>query len=245
MSYSLNLTANLYLMRAIFIILLLLNSIFSFAQNIPERTIPPHGQNSKKKTDSTVIKKALPVKDTALLRQKIARKDTVIEKDTSKENKEPRYYYISAITDVFVNTRGGFGKRFAPGIEFGKTFGIFDLGLATGRLNVIGSGGDTTQYIEFRPTINIFSKGRFAEGLCLGGGYVFGAKQALMTEICNSINFNITETTALAVVQGYFYFDGTNNSRGTQYMGFTFTYNFLRKHSVNMKRKRAAIISDN
>jgi len=172
-------------------------------------------------------------------------KDTTIESDTSKENKEPRYYYITGATNVFVNTKGGFGKRFSPSVEFGRTFGIFDIGLATGRMNSVASGGDTTRFLEFRPTINIFSKGRFAEGLCLGAGYVFNAKQALMTEICNSINFNISENVALAVVQGYYFFDGTNSSRNTQYMGFTFTYNFLKPHSVNKQRKKAAIINDN
>lgn len=175
---------------------------------------------------------------------KTAAKDTIIEKDTSKENKEPRYFYLSLNSNVFVNTRGGAAKRFSPSVEFGKTFGIFDIGLATGRLNSIGPGSDTTRFIEFRPTINIFSKGRFAEALCLGGGYVFKAKQGLMTEVSNSINFNITEIWAIAVLQGYCYFDGTNNSRGTQYMGINITYNFLRKHSVNINRKKAALVSD-
>ncbi len=172
-------------------------------------------------------------------------KDTVIEKDTSKENKEPRYFYISGNMDVFVNTKGGAAKRFSPAVEFGRTYGIFDIGIATGRVNSISSGSDTTRYIEFRPTINIFSKGRFAEALCLAGGYVFKAKQGLMTEICNSINFNISETLAIAVTQGYFFFDGTNSSRNTQYMGFSVTYNFLKKHSVNIQRKKATLISDN
>src|ERR1700678_1136040 len=104
---------------------------------------------------------------------KIAPKDTVIQKDTSKENKEPRYFYLSGNTNVFVNTRGGAAKRFSPSVEFGRTYGIFDIGLATGRMNSIAPGGDTTRFIEFRPTINVFSKGRFAEALCLGGGYVF------------------------------------------------------------------------
>ncbi len=172
-------------------------------------------------------------------------KDTVIESDTSKENKEPRYFYLSANTDVFVNTKGGVAKRFSPAVEFGRTYGIFDIGLATGRINSLSSGGDTTRYIEFRPTINIFSKGRFAEGLCLGAGYLFNAKQGLMTEICNSINFNISERWAVAVTQGYYFFDGINDSRSTQYMGFAVTYNFLKEHSVNKQRKKAAIISDN
>jgi len=173
----------------------------------------------------------------------IAGKDTVIESDTSKENKEPQYFYISGLADVFVNAHGGVAKRFAPGLEFGRTYGIFDLGLATGRVSSLGK--DTSRYIEFRPTINIFSQGRFAEGLCLGGGYIFGAKQALMTEICNSINFNITTKVAIAITQGYVFFDGTNSSRSGQYMGFTFTYNFLHSHSVNNQRKKAAILKDN
>lgn len=175
----------------------------------------------------------------------IAGKDTVIESDTSKENKEPRYFYFSVLADVYVNTKGGAAKRFGPGFEFGRTYGIFDIGLATGRTNSVSPAADSSRYIEFRPTINIFSAGRFAEGLCLGGGYVFGAKQALMTEICNSINFNITTKVAVAVTQGYEFFDGTNSSRSTQYMGFSFTYNFLASHSVNNQRKKAAIMKDN
>jgi hypothetical protein len=175
----------------------------------------------------------------------IVGKDSVIESDTSKENKEPRYFYISFNADAFVNSKGGVAKRFSPAVEFGRTYGIFDIGLATGRTNSLSSGSDTTGYIEFRPTINIFSKGRFAEGLGLGGGYVFKGKLGLMTEICNSINFNVSEIVALAVTQGYYFFDGTNSSKNTQYMGFTITYNFLHKHSVNIQRKKKAIISDN
>lgn len=207
-------------------LLLVLIAGVAKAQNSPLSTLPkalvPHAQHKT-----------------------IAVKDTSIESDTSKENKEPRYYYMSVNSDVFVNTRGGLAKRFSPAVEFGRTYGIFDIGLATGRINSFSGGSDTVRYIEFRPTINIFSAGRFAEGLCLGGGYVFKAKQSLMTEICNSINFNISTTVAVAITQGYYFFDGTNSSRSTQYMGFAFTYNFLRPHSVNQQRKKAAITKDN
>src|ERR1700749_3979823 len=99
-----------------------------------------------------------------------ARKDTTIESDTSKENKEPRYFYLSLNANAFVNSRGGFAKRFAPAIEFGRTYGIFDIGLATGFFNTLKGAGDTAHYLELRPTINVFSKGRFAESLCLGVG---------------------------------------------------------------------------
>ncbi|GAC1314034.1 MAG: hypothetical protein NVSMB24_38140 [Mucilaginibacter sp.] len=98
--------------------------------------------------------------------------------------------------------------------------------------------------MEFRPTLNIFSKGRFSEALSLGGGYVFKSKQAFMTEVCNSINFNISEILAIAVLQGYYYFDGTNSSRSTLFMGFNVTYNFLKKHGVNLQRKKATFIDN-
>ncbi|MDF2435084.1 MAG: hypothetical protein JWP44_4715 [Mucilaginibacter sp.] len=231
-------------MKLLFTIVILLNTICLFAQNVPGRAIPPHGQNTSN-PKKTPPPKAPSPKDTQSLQTKIANKDTVIEKDTSKENKEPRYFYMSANVNVFVNTKGGFGKRVSTSVEFGRTYGIFDIGLATGRLNSISKGSDTSMYLEFRPTINIFSKGRFAESLCLGGGYVFGAKQGLMTEICNGINFNVSTVFAIAVLQGYIFFDGTNSSRSTQYMGINVTYNFLKNHSVNKQRKKAALISDN
>jgi hypothetical protein len=228
-------------MRLLFTIIILFNTLCLFAQNIPGGAVP-HATTKTTKADKTPQSKK---DDKATLAQKIANKDTVIEKDTSKENQEPRYFYLSVNTNAFVNTKGGFAKRFSPAFEFGRTYGIFDIGLSTGWTNTLKAGGDTTQFIEFRPTINIFSKGRFAEGLCLGGGYVFGAKQGLMTEICNSINFNISERVAIAVTQGYYFYDGTNSSRNTQYMGFSITYNFLKKHGVNIQRKKKALISDN
>jgi hypothetical protein len=211
-------------MKITFTFILAICAIYTNAQNIPKT------QTFLKATQA---------------QHKPVKKDTAIEKDTSKENKEPRYFYLTASTNVFVNTKGGAAKRFSPSVEYGRTYGIFDIGLATGMINVLSRGSDTVHYIELRPTINIFSKGRFAEGLCLGAGYVFKGKQGLMTEICNSINFNISEVVAVAVVQGYIYFDGTNSSRNTQYMGFNLTYNFLKKHGTNIYRKKKALLSDN
>jgi hypothetical protein len=66
-----------------------------------------------------------------------------------------------------------------------------------------------------------------------------------MTEICNGVNFNVSPTFAVAILQGYMFFDGTNSSRGTQYIGINLTFNFLRNHSVNRQRKKAVILNDN
>ena len=83
-------------MKLIFTITLLLSTACLFAQNIPKGAIPHIGN-------------------------KVVGKDTVIEKDTSKENKEPQYFYISGNANVFVNTKGGAAKRFSPAVEVGRT----------------------------------------------------------------------------------------------------------------------------
>jgi hypothetical protein len=84
-------------------------------------------------------------------------KDTVIESDTSKENKEPRYFYISPNVNVFVNTKGTAGKRVSPSCEFGRTYGIFDLGISIGTLNVLKGSTDTARY-RTAPNYQYFSK---------------------------------------------------------------------------------------
>ena len=61
--------------------------------------------------------------------------------------------------------------------EVSRTFGIFDIGLMLGRLNL--AKGDSLFFTELLPTINVFSKGRFSEALTIGIGRVFGATQNL------------------------------------------------------------------
>lgn len=59
-----------------------------------------------------------------------------------------------------------------------------------------------------------------------------------MTEICNSINFNISEIWTLSILQGYYFFNGTNDNRSTQYIGLNLTYNFLNCIQLTMYEKR-------
>ena len=71
---------------------------------------------------------------------------------------------------VYTNIPGTFNQKIFLTTEFGRTYGIFDIGLMVGRLRLVHS--DTSWFTELLPTINVFSKGRFSEALTLGGGYV-------------------------------------------------------------------------
>lgn len=181
--------------------------------------------------------------DTDIHKNDTRRKVKVPLFDSVETSQEPRNFYLAFNTNVFVKSVGGFKQRFSPSFEIGRTYGIFDIGLAAGKLNYLKKSADTTRFIELRPTINIFSKGRFSEALCFGAGYIFKAKQGLMTEICNSINFNITEIWTLSILQGYYFIEGTNDNRSTQYMGLNVTYNFLKWHTLNHVRKRKALLN--
>nr|MBA2249911.1 hypothetical protein [Chitinophagaceae bacterium] len=109
---------------------------------------------------------------------------------SQEREKEAHYYYLSLGTSVYTNTPGTFGDKTFITAEFGRTFGIFDIGILMGKLNLSKhvKGTDSTFFTELLPTINVFSKGRFSEALTLGAGYIFNASENFLTEITNSIN---------------------------------------------------------
>ena len=159
----------------------------------------------------------------------------------STDNAEPHYMYLAGNINAATNTIGTFNRRISPSLEYGYTFGIFDLGLATGKLNLIKN--DTSWFAEIRPTINIFSKGRFSEALCLGAGYRINAAQGFMTEICNSINFNISILWSVSIIQGYYFFDGKTSNTNAQFMGINVTRNFIKRNGKNDFRKRRSLLN--
>lgn len=86
---------------------------------------------------------------------------------SQEREKEAHYNYFSFGTCVYTNATGTFNQKVFMTTEFGRTFGIFDIGLMIGRLNL--AKGDSFFFIEALATINVFSKGRFSEALTLGG----------------------------------------------------------------------------
>jgi hypothetical protein len=148
---------------------------------------------------------------------------------SQEREKEPHYNYFSFGTCVYMNAIGTFNQKVFMTTEFGRTFGIFDIGLMIGRLNL--AKGDSLFFTEILPTINIFSKGRFSEALTLGIGRVFGAKENLLTELTNSINFAPNNRFIITVFQGNYFFDGKLSTSKAQFMGLSVTFNFIKKNS--------------
>lgn len=158
-----------------------------------------------------------------------------------EREKEPHYYYISSGASVYTNTPGTFNQKSFVNAEVGRTYGIFDIGLLIGRLNFMH--GDSLFYSEIEPTINVFSKGRFSEALTLGAGYVFNAKQNFLTEVTNSINFAPNNNLVITVFQGNYFFDGRFSTAKAQFMGLSFTYNFIKRNSGTDIKKRKSLLN--
>ena len=176
----------------------------------------------------------------------VLRSMNVYSQDTSKVRElEPHYNYITGSFFVYTNTAGTFNQKVFLSVEVGRTYGIFDIGLATGRLNLVASGNgiDSNWFSEVRPTINVFSKGRFSESLTLGAGFIFNAKQNFLTEITNCINFSPNDNLTIAVCQGNYFFDGSQSTSRAQFMGLAATFNLIKKNSKTDVKKRKSLLN--
>ena len=160
---------------------------------------------------------------------------------SQKREKEAHYYYLSLGTCVYTNSPGTLRQKTFVTTEFGGSFGIFDIGMMVGRLNLLHS--DTSWFSEILPTINVFSKGRFSEALTLGAGYVFGAKQNFLTEITNSINFAPNNRLVITVFQGNYFFDGKLSTAKAQFMGLSFTFNFMKDNSKTEQLRKKSLLN--
>lgn len=162
-----------------------------------------------------------------------------------KREKEAHYTYLSLGNAVFINTTGTVNQKAFMTLEVGRTFGIFDLGLVIGRLNLASAapGPDSSWFAEVLPTINVFSKGRFSEAFTLGVGRIFNRKENFLTEITNSINFAPNNRFIITVYQGNYAFDGKFSTTHASFMGLSFTYNFIKSNSEDENKRRKSLLN--
>ncbi len=159
--------------------------------------------------------------------------------------KEAHYNYISVGTSVFTNTAGTVNQKLFMTAEVGRTFGIFDIGIATGRLNLVPAknGADSNWFAEILPTINVFSKGRFSEALTLGAGHIFHRKENFLTEVTNSINFAANNIIVITVFQGNYFFDGKFSTSKAQFMGLSITFNLIKKNTKTDTLRKKSLLN--
>ena len=118
------------------------------------------------------------------------------------------------------NSAGTFAEKSNLSLELGRQWDVFSLGLDIG-VTSLGKiiGRDTTIYIEARPNLNIFQEGKFTNTLTPGIGYIFNAKENLMTELTYGIEYTYSPLIHVNIVFGQYYYSGRISASNVTFFG--------------------------
>jgi hypothetical protein len=134
--------------------------------------------------------------------------------------------YISLAPSV-TNTAGTLADKSNLALEIGQQWDVFSLGLDIGQTTLSPIGAkDTGTYLELRPNLNIFQEGKFTNTFTAGIGYVFGAKNNLLTEVTYGIEYTCTEQMHFNVFFGNYYYSGRTAATSTSFFGISAAYYF-------------------
>lgn len=134
--------------------------------------------------------------------------------------------YVSFAPSL-TNEAGTIGQKTNIALEVGQQWDVFSLGLDIGQTTLRNGGGkDTSTYLEIRPNLNVFEVGKFTNTFTAGIGYIFGAKQTMMTELTYGIEYACTDQVHFNVFFGNYYYSGVAVASTTTFFGISAAYYF-------------------
>ena len=129
--------------------------------------------------------------------------------------------YIS-IEPAFTNTAGTLADKANISIEAGRQWDVFSLGIDVGKTTLAPvHGRDTSVYFEVRPNLNIFQQGKFTNTLTPGIGFIFNAKENLMTEITSGIEYAYSPLIHFNIFFGQYFYSGKASSSNVTFFGLS------------------------
>ncbi|GAC1427050.1 MAG: hypothetical protein NVS1B13_14080 [Flavisolibacter sp.] len=127
--------------------------------------------------------------------------------------------YVSLAPSV-TNSAGTLAEKGNISFEIGRQWDVFSLGFDVGKTSLAPvKGRDTTAYFELRPNLNIFQQGRFTNTFTAGIGYIFNAKQDLMTELTYGIEYAFSPTVHFNAYFGQFFYSGRYDASNVSFFG--------------------------
>jgi len=134
--------------------------------------------------------------------------------------------YIS-LAPSLTNTAGTIADKSNITIELGQQWDVFSLGLDIGKTTLSKvTTKDTSNYLELRPSLNVFQQGNFTNTLTIGIGYVFGAKENLLTELTYGIEYAFTPKTHFNVFFGQYFYSGRVSASNATFLGLSVMFYF-------------------
>ncbi|HMH32887.1 MAG TPA: hypothetical protein VK543_07645 [Puia sp.] len=142
--------------------------------------------------------------------------------------------YIS-LAPSLTNEPGTFLEKSNIALEIGRQWDVFSLGLDVGKTSLAKvTGRDTTAYLELRPNLNVFQQGKFTNTFTAGIGYLFNAKENLMTELTSGIEYAMNEKLHLNVYFGQYYYSGRTSASSVTFFGISGMWYFSPNNSGSL-----------
>ena len=129
--------------------------------------------------------------------------------------------YIS-LEPALTNTAGSIADKANISFEVGKQWDVFSLGIDIGKSTLAPvHGRDTSLYLEIRPNLNIFQQGKFTNTITMGIGFIFNAKESLMTELTNGIEYAYSPLIHFNIFFGQYFYSGKTSSSSVTFFGLS------------------------
>ena len=145
--------------------------------------------------------------------------------------------YVSFAPSV-TNTPGSMAEKSNFAMEVGRQWDVFSLGMDLGKTSMGKvNGRDTTAYLELRPNLNVFQQGKFTNTFTAGIGYIFNAKESLMTELTSGIEYALNQKSHFNVFFGQYFYSGKQSASSVTFFGVSAMWYFSPNTSGSLFQK--------
>ena len=132
-----------------------------------------------------------------------------------------------ALAPAVTNEAGTLAGKSNLAFELGRQWDVFSIGLDLGKTSLGRTKEkDTTVYLELRPNLNVFQQGKFTNTLTIGIGYIFSAKENLMTELTSGIEYALSKTWHFNMYFGQYYYSGRTDASTVTFFGVSAMFYF-------------------
>ena len=147
--------------------------------------------------------------------------------------------YIS-LAPSLTNTAGTIADKSNIALEVGQQWDVFSLGIDLGKTTMSRvTVRDTSAYLELRPNLNIFQQGKFTNTFTAGIGYIFHAKENLLTELTSGIEYAFTQKLHFNVFFGQYFYSGRESASNVTFFGISAMFYFAPTQSGSLVKQKS------
>src|SRR5690242_5852076 len=145
--------------------------------------------------------------------------------------------YVS-IAPSLTNTAGTIAEKSNIALELGQQWDVFSLGIDVGKTTLAKMmRGDTSVYAELRPNLNVFQQGKFTNTFTAGIGCILNAKEYLLTELTNGIEYSYSTKLHFNVFFGQYFYSGRTSSSDATFFGVSAAFYFSETNAGSLIKK--------